>query len=95
MTLYTILFGEFHPPVSTGRITHRIDDERVSPVERTGTITSQIAEIVMRNQGLSATEITNSIGASYGTVMNSLVRLMARGQLRRVKQGAAYRYFER
>lgn len=95
MNLYTILFGEFHPPVSTGRITHRMDGERVDPVERTGTITKQITDVILNNQGLSATEITNSIGASYGTVMSSLVRLMARGQLRRVKQGAAYRYFAR
>ena len=72
-----------------------MDGERVDPVERTGTITKQITDVILNNQGLSATEITNSIGASYGTVMSSLVRLMARGQLRRVKQGAAYRYFAR
>lgn len=93
MTLYTILFGDFQAPQIVRTRVHRLDGANVEPTERTGTITSQVVETVRRHNGLSATEITSSIGASYGTVMNSLVRLMARGQLRRVKTGASYKYF--
>ena len=93
MNLYNILFGEFIPPVSTGRITHKLDGANAEPSEREGTITSQVVAAVNRRQGLTANEIAACIGAKYSTVTNTLVRLIARRQLRRIKNGASYKYF--
>lgn len=93
MLLRTILFGDFQAPPIVRTRTHRLDVTTVEPGDRAGTITSQVVDVIRRRQGLSAREITDSVGASYGTVMNSLVRLMARGQLRRVKHGASFKYF--
>lgn len=94
MTLQQILFGHFYPPAVARTYKHRLDIATVQTREfPVGNTRIAILDLVRDNPGMSAREITDSLGVKYGTVMQVLIRMMSRRQLRRVKHGASYKYF--